>query len=49
MAICGNCKESHQSIKSIKACYRGDLHQCDWLVERVGGWVSEEGEYNSYD
>lgn len=49
MAICGNCKESHQSVKAIKACYRGDLHKCDWLVNRVGGWVSEEGEYESYD
>jgi len=49
MAICGNCKESHQYAKSIRACYRGDLFQCDSLVKRVSGWISEEGEYESYD
>lgn len=49
MAICGNCKQSHKAVESIKACYRGDLFECDWLVSRVGGWVSEDGEYDSYD
>ena len=49
MAICGYCKKPHQYAKSISACYRGDLFECDWLVNRVGGWMSEEGEYESYD
>lgn len=48
--ICGKCRETHGSVDAIRACYAGNLHKCDWLVERTVSWFDEEtGDGEGYD
>jgi hypothetical protein len=36
---CGNCKATTDTAASVRACYKGDVAPCGWLVAVPGRWV----------
>lgn len=42
-ATCGKCKGRHGKIDAVRACYAGELFDCDWLVRRPAGFI-DDGE-----
>ena len=44
---CGKCRETHESIHAVRACYAGEtIAPCTWLVKRTYSFVDEEtGEW----
>lgn len=41
MIVCGHCEGRHHHVDTVRRCARGEVHPCDWLVQRG---YNEDGE-----